>query len=61
MEDKKNNNSLIHCTKCRGVLLKNVDTTAMEGKTQFLLRCPHCHKDYSVTIEVGKMPIVTIE
>lgn len=55
------NQHLAHCNKCRGVLLKNVDTARMEGGISFLIRCPHCGKDCAVDISVDKTPSITVE
>jgi hypothetical protein len=59
MDDKKQ--ILVHCNKCRGVLLKNLDAQHMEGSLSFLIRCPHCTKDCRLNVEVGKQPIITVE
>lgn len=54
------NQHLAHCNKCRGVLLKNVETARMEGGISFLIRCPHCGKDCAVDIAVDKTPSITV-
>jgi len=42
MTNYKNNDQLLHCAKCNGVLLKNVEKKDMTGEVSFLTKCPHC-------------------
>jgi DnaJ-class molecular chaperone len=38
----RKHDQLVHCAKCNGVLLKNVEKKDMSGEVSFLTRCPHC-------------------
>jgi len=54
MSDKKyinTFNNLAHCPFCRGVILKDLKVDLEAQKTSFLVRCPHCKKDISVTLQ----------
>jgi len=52
--------SLIHCTKCKGPLVKNVKTEEMDGSASFVMKCPHCGNECAVTITISKHPSVEI-
>jgi len=52
--------SLIHCTKCRGPLVKNVKTEEMDGNASFAMKCPHCGNECVITITISKHPSVEI-
>ena len=53
---------LVHCKKCRGVLLvfNKEKLEACLGHIGFDMRCPHCHKDWNVTIEYSTCLIVEL-
>ena len=51
MEDNAHTRDVINCKRCRGVILKQVDATDLQGAVNFLLRCPHCKQDSRITIQ----------
>lgn len=38
----KSKDRLLHCAKCNGVLLKDVEKSDMSGVVSFVTKCPHC-------------------
>lgn len=51
----------LNCKKCNGCVMKDVDTTSMDGMTSFKIRCPHCGDDVFINISVSKHPIIRQE
>lgn len=52
MTNFKNNDRLVHCTKCNGVLLKNVEKKDMTGEVSFLTKCPHCGSAIDIKLSI---------
>lgn len=52
---------IIHCKSCRGVLLRIQDIVVSNGGVVlFDMRCPHCKKNWSVTITIDTPPIIKL-
>ena len=42
-------NKIIHCPKCRGVILKHYQVDADRQNMNMVLKCPHCRENLKVT------------
>jgi len=60
---RKNNvaQAIIHCNSCRGIVIKDIEASGLEGEISFLVRCPHCFKDCKININAYKEVKISLE
>lgn len=47
-------NHIVHCSSCRGVILKNAKIDKEKCNAEFLMRCPHCQRAAEIFIDIDK-------
>jgi len=60
----KGDGAIVHCPKCRGVIIKHVKVDGDGKETSFATVCPHCRKRLLLRMVLDtfkKEPIITVE
>ncbi|OGN00749.1 MAG: hypothetical protein A3G51_03385 [Candidatus Yanofskybacteria bacterium RIFCSPLOWO2_12_FULL_43_11b] len=50
-------NKIIHCPKCRGVVLKHYKLNGYSAKMEMAIKCPHCREALEVHFEDSRVVI----